>query len=343
MPRDSGGFWFTKRPVSGGEAWLAVYGSLETAMDYSSFQSRLALFEPETSALRMIATTEAAGDCVADVDSDGRFVVWSENRCDEMSSRGWKTFAFDLQTDEKWEVVRDSEVPFGRSGLDLRYEPFLSVQGGRLAYSLLTADSSGQPVVELRVVDLVSRVSATVLGPFDAQESSFYQVSLYGDTLIWTWNVWRENQVAVRGLWKMELPDGEPEVLAVGDIGGFPMIFKKNVVYDTVPDPRYPERREAYILNLETGDKKEIAQFDGQTPTLRLMDGFVSWVDQINNIGVLLDLETGERTNVGVPYSGGVRVVGNRVFWQWRPKSVGGSLANRVFLQWADLPEQLPQ
>jgi len=331
-PRDDGGFWFTGKPVPGGDTWLSVYNPLESVTQYDNFQSRLALFDPETGSLKEVSTAVDV-DCIPKIDTDGRFIVWMESQCGSDTFAGWKMYALDLQTGERWEVARDSGVAFYPG----RRDPSFSVQGGRLAYSLFTANASGQPVYEMRVVDLESRSSTTVLGPFDANEASVDETGLDGNTLLWTWNIWQDDEVIVRGLWKMELPDGKPEVLAVGGIGGYPTISGNRVVYSIAPDLNQPEKLEVYLLDLNTGDKRKIADSYGDW-RVNLAGKFAYWIDQKVPTGFALNLDTGKKTSVGTPYVGRIQVSDDRVTWVWRQQLAGGGYANQIFVEWADLP-----
>ena len=347
LPRDNGGRWVPLLLVPGQGTFLAEYVPSVSTEDYGSFQMRLAPFDPIRGLLKDIAVA-APDHQMGQVGSDGQFVAWLEVSLNCPPCRGWKVFALDMETGDKWEVAADSVTsdwqefrppPFPQ------YLPFLSVQGGRLAYSVLTTDSSGNPAYyELRLLDLKSRESETVLGPVDPREASFTYVSLYGDNLVWMSYARQGDTMLSQDLWRMHLPDGEREILDSGYIGDAFTIYKNMVVYGKQPDADYslPDRL-IYTFDLETGEKRQLAYLTQEPETLHLTDRFAYWPDPDTSVGMLVDLQTGGTMNLGTERVWDVFLEGGRVFWySVKDDPSGNPSEDRDFLEWADLPEWLP-
>jgi len=344
MPRDSGGAWIPWTLVPGRDAFVATSGP---SGDWSGFQMRLALFDPADGSLRDLALA-APGQQMMQVGSDGRFVVWVEVSGEDSTARGWKAFALDMETGDKWEVAADSSSitsdwqVFRPRPLPI-YFPFLSVQGGRLAYSVLTTDSSGNPAYELRLLDLKSRESETVLGPVDAREASFTYVSLYGDNLVWMSYAWQGDTMLSQDLWRMHLPDGEREILDSGYIGIAFSLYKNIAIYDKQPDTDYslPDRL-IYTFDLETGEKRQIAYRTQDPDDLRLTDRFAYWPDPDTSVGMLVDLQTGGTINLGTERVWRVFLLDDRAFWVRIDDVPGRGSGRGIYAESADLPEWLP-
>jgi len=331
LPHDNGGHWALTTLIPGRNAFVAQYWPFEIPMPAPDFQIRLALFDVTTGSLTEFAVL-APGAATPGIVSDGRFIVWTEGVRGSLNPRGWKMFAFDLETNEKWEIARDSEVEFSRPGVQLATVPYLSAQSGRLAYSLLTADASGQPVYELRIVELESRTSTTILGPLNSRDFSIYGPSLYGDNIVWTLSVWQENEVKVRALWKMHLPNGQPEVLESGWVGFQPVLNRENVVYWLYTGQQ--DEGVINVMNIETRKKTQLWEYDSALFP-EISGRFVYWIVPNNGTGVLVNAASGGKMKFGGPHVLQVAIEDGRIYWSWG----SGETDSPQYLQWADLPE----
>ncbi len=333
LPVEDGRLCMPMEALPSNTLFVSCRARIRSAEDLKSIVTSLGFFNVETGALEELGSLKP-GWQVLYHDNDGQFLVWTEVPIVDMSHAGWQMFALDLSSHEKWLVDSDavSQHNFG----DRPYDPDLAVDSGRLAYFHLVPVESGEPVSELKMVDLKTRESTVLLRlEGDVSSKGTIGISLSRDSLIWIEysHLPGPDGLLPGELRLMDLSSGDLSVLAQGSsMGAWPAIGQGKVLHGVGRD-----EVALYLMNLSTGEDKLIWGPYLEQGSLSIAPGYALWTDHSTRLAVAYDLMTGELIRIGGPDAQGVFVSGQRVYWEWRPEDAPDD-SDEYYVSWADLP-----
>ena len=330
LPTDEGGYWFPLELLQGTSIFFSEYSpQTHSREERNAAVNRIAFFDAETGALNELGALRP-GDQVGGHANDGRFLVWTESPVVDMTYAGWRMFAIDLSTKEKWLVDSDeftTPIPQG----EFNHEPDIALDNGRLVYFDIVDNGTGPPVYELKMIDLKSRKSDILLRPEgDVLSETFSGVSLSGDTLIW----FQSSQIPAPDgtlsseLHEMNLSSGETRTLVQG--GG--VVGQDKVLYSMDAS--------LHLLDLSTGEDKLIWGPYQEQDSLLVVPGYALWVERLGYTAMAYNTVSGQLINISGPYVQSLFISGSRVYWLWETSDgFSGKTADpELYLKWADLP-----
>jgi hypothetical protein len=330
LPVDEGGHWFPLDLLQGTSIFFFEYSPrTHSREDRNAAVNRIAFFDAETGALNELGGL-SPGDQVGNHANDGQFLAWTESPVVDMTYTGWRMFAIDLSTKEKWLVDSDdftSPIPQG----EFDHEPDIALDNGRLVYFDIVNNGTGPPVYELKMIDLKSRNSKILLRPEgDVLTETFSSVSLSGDTLIWfqTSEIPSADGTPPGELHEMNLSSGETRTLAQG--GG--VLRQDKVLYSVDAS--------LHLLDLSTGEDKLIWGPYQEQDSLLVVPGYALWVERLGYTAMAYNMLSGQLINISGPYVQNLFVSGSRVYWLWQTSDgfFGKAPDPQLYVRWADLP-----